>query len=188
MWGLASEKVASSAISSSGVILGTVLLFYSVCMNLCCWRLSHGIGRSGEIAAVQPKAAGSSLISLLTNKLVKECLTSAGLSKESVAEAIVLPFATGMSITFTLLTMKSTNPSARYVVWPRVDQKTCLKAIVAAGLEPVIIDNAIVGDEVCTDMNLLRDRILDKGPSSILCVLSTTMCFAPRAPDRLIDS
>ena len=117
-----------------------------------------------------------------------ECLTSAGLSKESVAEAIVLPFATGMSITFTLLTMKSTNPSARYVVWPRVDQKTCLKAIVAAGLEPVIIDNAIVGDEVCTDMNLLRDRILDKGPSSILCVLSTTMCFAPRAPDRLIDS
>jgi hypothetical protein len=26
--------------------------------------------------------------------------------------------------------------SAQYVIWPRIDQKTCLKAIVTAGMTP----------------------------------------------------
>jgi UGA suppressor tRNA-associated protein, putative len=34
------------------------------------FRLGHGIGRSGDLAEVQPKAAGSSLLSILTNSLV----------------------------------------------------------------------------------------------------------------------
>ena len=33
--------------------------------------LGHGIGRSGDICEVQPKAAGSSIISKLTNRLDK---------------------------------------------------------------------------------------------------------------------
>ena len=28
-----------------------------------CFRLAHGVGRSGDVSALQPKAAGSSLIS-----------------------------------------------------------------------------------------------------------------------------
>ncbi|XP_061525402.1 O-phosphoseryl-tRNA(Sec) selenium transferase isoform X3 [Phycodurus eques] len=41
------------------------------------YRLSHGIGRSGDIAAVQPKAAGSSLLNKLTNSLALDVLKMA---------------------------------------------------------------------------------------------------------------
>ena len=41
-------------------------------------RLGHGIGRSGDIAAVQPKAAGSSVIMRLTNAMVMDALRLAG--------------------------------------------------------------------------------------------------------------
>lgn len=41
-------------------------------------RLIHGIGRSGDIAAVQPKAAGSSLLNQLTNSVVLDVLKLSG--------------------------------------------------------------------------------------------------------------
>ena len=41
-------------------------------------RLSHGIGRSGDIAAVQPKAAGSSLLMKLTNCMALDAIRMAG--------------------------------------------------------------------------------------------------------------
>lgn len=42
------------------------------------FRLIHGIGRSGDIAAVQPKAAGSSLLNKLTNSIVLDILKISG--------------------------------------------------------------------------------------------------------------
>ena len=36
------------------------------------FRMGHGIGRSGDLEEVQPKAAGSSLMYKLTNALVLE--------------------------------------------------------------------------------------------------------------------
>ena len=45
----------------------------------CCFvRLSHGIGRSGDVAAVQPKAAGSSLLMKLTNCMALDAIKMAG--------------------------------------------------------------------------------------------------------------
>ncbi len=41
-------------------------------------RLIHGIGRSGDIAAVQPKAAGSSLLNKITNSVVLDVLRFTG--------------------------------------------------------------------------------------------------------------
>ena len=35
----------------------------------------------------------------------------------------------------------------RVVLWPRIDQKTCLKAIVSAGFEAVPVANRLEGDE-----------------------------------------
>lgn len=55
--------------------------------------LSHGIGRSGDINAVQPKAAGSSLLNKLTNELVLDAIHSLGL--RTITNAIVIPMATG---------------------------------------------------------------------------------------------
>ena len=44
---------------------------------------------------------------------------SVGLS--FINDVVLLPFATGMSITISLLTLKSLRPEAEYVVWPRID-------------------------------------------------------------------
>ena len=41
-------------------------------------RLGHGIGRSGDISAAQPKAAGSSIILQLTNRFVTEIIQASG--------------------------------------------------------------------------------------------------------------
>ena len=45
-------------------------------------RLSHGIGRSGDITAVQPKAAGSSLILKLTSAFALEIIKLTGINTE----------------------------------------------------------------------------------------------------------
>ena len=43
-----------------------------------CRRFGHGIGRSGDIAAVQPKAAGSSVLMKLANAMVLDALRLLG--------------------------------------------------------------------------------------------------------------
>ena len=53
------------------------------CLHVCalfvlCHRFGHGIGRSGDIAAVQPKAAGSSVLMKLANAMVLDALRLLG--------------------------------------------------------------------------------------------------------------
>lgn len=62
-----------------------------------------------------------------------------------------------------------------------------MKAIQLAGLELVVVPNRLEGDEVRTDLERLEQIINEEGPDTILCVLSTSSCFAPRVPDRLIE-
>ena len=82
------------------------------------YRLAHGIGRSGDIAAEQPKAAGSSLLARLTHLLAADALEAAGMAE--VGAALVVPLATGMALTATLLALRGTRPpTARSAV--RVD-------------------------------------------------------------------
>lgn len=57
------------------------------------YRLSHGVGRSGDVAEVQPKAAGSSLLAKLANALARDALRLAGLG--NARACLVLPMATG---------------------------------------------------------------------------------------------
>uniref|UniRef100_A0AAV1T9R2 O-phosphoseryl-tRNA(Sec) selenium transferase n=1 Tax=Peronospora matthiolae TaxID=2874970 RepID=A0AAV1T9R2_9STRA len=150
---------------------------------------AHGVGRSGDVAAVQPKAAGSSLLVQLANALAKDVLRLAGL--RAVQAALVLPVATGMSLMLVLLQLKKTRPAARYVIWPRVDQKSCFKAILAAGLTPLVLANVlVVADGVCggylkTDLAGMAALMDQYGSESILAVSSTTSCFAPRAYDAV---
>lgn len=58
----------------------------------------------------------------------------------------------------------------------RIDQKSCLKAISSAGLIPIVIDNVLVGDQVCTRMDALSEAVDRLGPDSIACIVSTTRC------------
>ncbi|XP_013859837.1 O-phosphoseryl-tRNA(Sec) selenium transferase [Austrofundulus limnaeus] len=147
------------------------------------YRLIHGIGRSGDIAAVQPKAAGSSLLNKLTNSVVLDILRLSGV--RSVASCFVVPMATGMSLTLCFLTLRHRRPTARYIIWPRIDQKSCFKSMITAGFEPVVVENVLEGDELRTDLDTVERKIEELGAENILCVHSTTSCFAPRVPDRL---
>lgn len=148
------------------------------------FRMGHGIGRSGDINEVQPKAAGCSLLHKLSNSMLLDIIRSAGGSK--VASCFLVPMATGMSLTLCMLTLRHKRPSsARYVLWPRIDQKSCFKCILTAGFVPVVIEERLVGDELQTDVDELRRQIELLGAEQLVCVLSTTTCFAPRGPDNL---
>ncbi|XP_078256649.1 O-phosphoseryl-tRNA(Sec) selenium transferase [Rhinoraja longicauda] len=147
------------------------------------YRLMHGIGRSGDIAAIQPKAAGSSLLNKITNSLVLDILRIAGV--RSVSSCFVVPMATGMSLTLCFLALRHRRPKAKFIIWPRIDQKSCFKSMVTAGFEPVVIENLLEGDELRTDLQSVESKIQQLGAENVLCVHSTTSCFAPRAPDRI---
>lgn len=147
------------------------------------YHLAHGIGRSGDIAAEQPKAAGSTILAKLVRFLALDAIRLAGVKRAK--SCLVLPIATGMTFALVLSTLRRLRGSrAKFVVWSRCDQKSCFKAILSAGLIPVVVETKIVGDAVTTDMDNLR-RALDEcgGPENVLCVASTTSCFAPRTAD-----
>ena len=105
--------------------------------------------------AEQPKAAGSSLIVRLANcmaldyihlagiKLAKRyilalsifCAASISVATRSLLVKLVLfmfrcqvmPVATGMCFTLCLLALRTKRPGAKFVIWPRCDQKSCFK-------------------------------------------------------------
>merc|ERR1712166_1472310 len=96
------------------------------------YYMAHGIGRSGDVMAVQPKAAGSSLIVQLTNYMAAHALKLAGMQK---MRGHVLPLATGMTITVSLLAMKNNKKQAE----------------------------------------------------NVLAIVTTSSCFSPRVPDKLVE-
>ncbi|XP_028413229.1 O-phosphoseryl-tRNA(Sec) selenium transferase-like isoform X2 [Dendronephthya gigantea] len=149
------------------------------------YGFSHGVGRSGDITAVQPKAAGSSLILKLTSAMALDVIKLTGV--RSATSCLVLPVATGMSIVMTLLALRPMRPGAKYVLWPRIDQKSCFKSIVTAGFTPVVIENVLEGDELRTNVLEIENQIEELGAENIVCIMTTTSCFAPRVPDRLED-
>ena len=59
------------------------------------------------------------------------------------------------------------------MVWPRIDQKSCLKAIAAAGCVPLVVENLLEGDELRTDVAGVREKIVSVGAEQVLCVLAT---------------
>ena len=58
------------------------------------------------------------------------------------------------------------------------------KVPVLLGFIPVVIENQLEEDELCTDLEALSNKVEELGPQNILCVMSTTSCFAPRIPDK----
>ena len=66
--------------------------------------MGHGIGRSGDVSAVQPKAAGSSLVAKIAKHLAKDAIKVCGY--QSVDDVILLPLATGMALSMCLLTLR----------------------------------------------------------------------------------
>ncbi|KAL7034410.1 hypothetical protein ACKWTF_007953 [Chironomus riparius] len=145
------------------------------------FNFGHGIGRSGDLAENQPKATGSSIMNKLTNELLLDLVQMVGI--RSAKKCILFPMATGMTMMLSLLTFKSQRPDANIVLWSRIDQKSCFKCILTANLHPIIIDSIKVGDELQTNVKEFENQINVLGPENIVCIISTTSCFAPRACD-----
>jgi len=175
------------------------------------WYMTHGIGRSGDLTADQPKAAGSSLLAKLCNCMALDAMKAVGVAKAQAA--VVVPLATGMSLSLVLQALRQSRPKpekAKYVIWPRIDQKTSLKCITAAGLVPVVVQLrplpsggddgdgkqrqptdaasmlAVHHDDVAAAIDDLIARHPEDGVDCIAGVLCTTSCFAPRAPDDVL--
>ncbi|KFM79641.1 O-phosphoseryl-tRNA(Sec) selenium transferase, partial [Stegodyphus mimosarum] len=149
------------------------------------YYMGHGIGRSGDITEIQPKAAGSSLIGQICNSMVLDLLKSLGVP--SLKKCMIVPLATGMSMMLCLRTLHNQRPKAKYVIWPRVDQKSCFKCILTAGLIPVIIKNEIIGDGQRGCLKEIEYKIENIESDNIVCIMSTTSSFAPKQPDNLIE-
>lgn len=101
----------------------------------------------------------------------------------STKKCILLPMATGMSIMLCLLALKSYRMEAKYVLWSRIDQKSCFKCILTANLTPIVIDPIKNEDELETNVAEFENQIHKLGATNIVAIVTTTSCFAPRGCD-----
>ena len=63
----------------SEIVLSVAILCVgNMCFFHLYFRFGHGIGRSGDISAVQPKAAGSSILNQLTNSMILDIIQRSG--------------------------------------------------------------------------------------------------------------
>ncbi|MHA1370782.1 MAG: O-phosphoseryl-tRNA(Sec) selenium transferase, partial [Promethearchaeota archaeon] len=145
------------------------------------------IGRSGDISAVQPKAAGSSILNLLSARLATSFFKQIGLT--NVKASIVFPMATGMTIACCLATIhqqleKETleNPWKRNeVIIPRIDHKSPLKGVRFVGFKPIITKSTLDDDAVKVPLEFIQDHVNEKTAA----ILSTTAFFPPRESDNI---
>eukprot|EP00116_Pleurobrachia_bachei_P006900 sb/3467162/ len=129
------------------------------------------------------EAAGSALMCRITEGLVLDVLRHVGC--KNTKACVVLPVATGMALTLSLLYLKQENPKSSVVLWLRIDQKTCIKAPQTAGCTVVVIEPVVKGDTIQTNVESL-ERELERYGEDVLAVISTTSCFSPRSPDRVV--
>ena len=120
------------------------------------YGLSHGIGRSGELLAVQPKAAGSSLLQIVAHKMLASLIKNVYLFG-GFKGLLVLPVATGMALVLCMMALRLRKPRGRKVVFLRIDQKSCVKSMLALGLEPLVVDN------MCVESGQSEGRFFDMG-------------------------
>lgn len=136
----------------------------------------HGIGRSGNIVAPQPKAGGTSLIYFFTNKLALDMLQRAG--AQNLESACVLPLATGMTIGLAVGVARD-DTKKREVVYPRVDHHSPLKGMQLVGMRVKTVGSEVSGDAVRVPISRISEAIDEETAA----IVSTTTFFPPREPD-----
>ena len=170
--------------------------------------LSHGMGRSGDLVQPQPKAVGSSVLVQLATQLVQHLVTSDCGLKQTARHVVLVPMCTGMTLSLVLSSLRplqscaavafsssssssvpplpTTNHQKYIVLWSRIDQKSCFKAIAAAGYTCVVLPTQRVAgtDAVGTDLAALQEA-LEQYRGRIVAIVTTTSCFAPRIPDAV---
>jgi O-phospho-L-seryl-tRNASec:L-selenocysteinyl-tRNA synthase len=140
----------------------------------------HGVGRSGSLIAPQPKALGGSILHELANRCALDAIRKFG--APNVNSAVILPVATGMSISLALAAARdSSDEDRKIVVYPRADHNSPLKAINYVGLKPRVVEGKVYGDAV----RMPVDKIAEAIDKHCCAVLSTTTFFPPREADSI---
>ncbi len=137
---------------------------------------AHGIGRSGDVSAPQPKAPGGSLLQYFANGLALDALKRFGLP--NIDGAFVVPLTTGMTLAMTLAAARGLSGGGE-VVYPRVDHRSPLKAIEFVGMKAKVVEGEVFGDAVRVPVENIRDAISEETGA----IVSTTTFFPPREPD-----
>jgi O-phospho-L-seryl-tRNASec:L-selenocysteinyl-tRNA synthase len=143
--------------------------------------LIHGMGRSGDLLAEQPKAVGSTLIVKLAHYLLKDFLQNICNIRVNRKDLVILPVATGMSLSLCFLALMR-ETSKRTVLFSRIDQKSCIKSMTSLGLKVIVIEQTSWHE---TDIARFESDIA-RFKDDILCIFATTSCFAPRQPDNIL--
>ena len=138
---------------------------------------NHGVGRSGQLASPQPKAAGASLMQQIANSTALDAIRKLGLS--NVKAGLVTPVSTGMSIALVLGAIRR-ELGIKKILYPRIDHTSPKRGIALAGLEEVQIPTIIDDDAVRLDMTAFEKSINDTESCG---VLATTTFFPPRESD-----
>lgn len=139
---------------------------------------NHGVGRSGELVAPQPKAPGGSLMYYFANKLALDALKKFGLP--NIKCTYVLPNSTGMALALALCAVREKS-CKNEVVYPRVDHRSPLKGMSLVGMKPKVVEGSVFGDAVRVKTEDI-ERAITKDTAAIL---STTTFFPPREPDNV---
>ncbi|TFG33230.1 O-phosphoseryl-tRNA(Sec) selenium transferase [Candidatus Thorarchaeota archaeon] len=138
---------------------------------------NHGIGRSGQLSAPQPKAAGASLMQQVANNTALDAIRKLGLSNTKAG--IVTPVSTGMSIALVLSALRR-EVGIKKVLYPRIDHTSPKRGIALAGLDEVQIPTVIEGDAVRVNLGEFEKSISN---TEACAVLATTTFFPPRESD-----
>jgi O-phospho-L-seryl-tRNASec:L-selenocysteinyl-tRNA synthase len=138
----------------------------------------HGVGRSGNVTAPQPKAAGGSLTYFFANKLALDTLQRMGAS--NLKSACVVPVATGMAIGLAVSVARDVM-NKREVVYPRVDHRSPMKGMQLVGMRIKTVDGEVFGDAVRVTVEKISEAI----SKETAAIVSTTTFFPPREPDDI---
>lgn len=139
---------------------------------------NHGVGRSGDLVASQPKAPGGSIMYYFANKLALDALKRFGLP--NIKNAYVTPCAVGMTLALTLCAVRKKTGKSE-VVYLRVDHKSPVKAIELVGMKAKILDGVVFGDAVRVPIEDVEKAITDETAA----IVSTTTFFPPKEPDNI---
>lgn len=140
--------------------------------------LSHGKNKGGGGSQQQGPASFGTLLPVCTGMsmaLVLSGLRDRARKITAAAASSSTDFPHGIT------------PTRDIVIWSRIDQKSCYKAILSAGLTCIVLPTRRAHpdtDEVSTDLQALKEA-LDRHGHTVLAVVTTTSCFCPRVPDEV---
>lgn len=92
--------------------------------------------------------------------------------EKHIKSSIVLPMATGMALRECFISLKLQRPQANNIIWPRIDQKSCLKSMLSIGLNVIVIEPKLADKGLVTDIPAIEAKIEELGAENILGELS----------------